>query len=302
LANDPKDSVILPEKTKAEFQKLADITSTEEKIDSRSFLASSIFCLFQSTQISNSFTVSTDKGGQLSVDEFETIDTFNKTVCAYFTTLRSSGLPTTDNPFVLGYAITQELPTMAQANPDATTDKTPKYLIPRRYDMSVTAAPAGFGVSGAINFHLQTFREKAQDQIDVDILKHPNAGTAYYTAQQNITPNGIGNSYDGVMVLSRKTFLDFFAVDTFGSKLGMDAEKLLKSMGCKSATLQRSGVTQFKEDESRWQKTAEWRGQTEIDTPNKFQMTFKEFNCKPSFVSRLLLPVDLYGSRYSALL
>lgn len=47
-------------------------------------------------------------------------------------------LPTPDHLYVLGYGLSQKVPDLKQINPDATPDKTPKYFIPRSYQITVT--------------------------------------------------------------------------------------------------------------------------------------------------------------------
>ena len=77
------------------------------------------------------------------------------------------GAPTPDNPYVLGYGLSQKVPDLAQVNPDATPDSTPKYFIPKGYQMTVTPGYTWSGAQrqdskytrGTLNFCLFTFRE-----------------------------------------------------------------------------------------------------------------------------------------------
>jgi hypothetical protein len=262
LANDPNHPVVLPEKTKEKFKELADITAKPQAVDSRTFLASSIFCLFQSTQIANSFKLTNGEGVTLKVEDFQTINTFSKTISTYFTTMKNSGLPTTQNPFILGYAITQKIPQLSDVTgpgtkdkPAPTTDKTPKYFIPRRYDISVTPPPGGFGVPGSINFCLQTYRDDEKEQVNVDIIKTPNVGCSFYTPQQNIVPGGLSTNHDGVMLLSKGLFLDKFAVGAFNPAFWLNPASILKSLGCSTVSdFYRNNET-FSEDKPRWERT-----------------------------------------------
>ena len=278
--------MVLPDKTKEQFQELVDITEKPATVDSRTFLASSIFCLFESTQIANSFKLTNEKGLIVSANDFQTIQTFSKTITTYFATLRNSGLPTAQNPFVLGYAITQKIATVSNVTgpgttekPAPTTDKTPKYFIPRRYDISVTPPPAGYGVPGSINFCLQTYRDGAKDQTDVDIIKAPNAGISYYTPQQNIVPGGMSTNHDGVMLLSRKVFLDKFAISAFNPAFYLNPAKILRSFGCSSTWNDTDNREVFLEDQPRWERTHSLKGNTLQKRANDVQVLYQIPQC-----------------------
>ena len=290
LANDPKNPVVLPSKAKEKFQELADITAKPQAVDSRTFLASSIFCLFSSTQIANTFTLTNEKGNNLSVAEFQTLNTISKSISQYFTTLKQSELPTVDNPFVLGYAITQELPTLSAVTgpgttgkPPPTTDKTPKYFIPRRYDISVTPPPPGYGVSGSINFCLQTFRDDPKDQVDIDITKTPGVGISYYTPQQNILPGGRSDVHDGVMVLSKRLFLDIFAVGSCNPAFYLNPETILKAMGCDTVSDKTWNVETFSNDKPLWERKHTMQGNGMTSNPSGMQALYRTPSCMHSF-------------------
>ena len=280
--------MILPEKTQEQFHKLDDITKKEPTVDSRTFLASSIFCLFESTQIANSFKLTNNEGLGVSPDDFQTIQSFSKTVTTYFASLKNSGLPTAQNPFVLGYAITQKIATVSAVTgrgttekPAPTTDKTPKYFIPRRYDISVTPPPAGYGVPGSINFCIQTYRDEAKDQADVDIIKAPNAGVSYYTPQQNIVPGGMSVSHDGVMVLSRQLFLNKYAVSTFNPAFYLNPRNVLESFGCETVWDITRNREIFSDDQPRWERTHSVMGNTlEKRSSNGIQVLYKIPQCQ----------------------
>ncbi|KAI1178510.1 hypothetical protein F4777DRAFT_537969 [Nemania sp. FL0916] len=283
LANNPEHPVVIPEKTKASFQDLADITAKDPAVDSRTFLASSIFCLFQSTQIANSFEVTNEKGSKLGVEDFNTINTFAKTVSTYFTTLKSSNLPTTQNPFVLGYAITQELPKLSSITTH-TTDKTPKYFIPRRYDISVTPPPAGFGVPGSLNFCLQTFRDKAEDQVDIDITKTASIGCSWNTPAQNIVPGGKTANHDGVMVVSKRIFLDRFALNAFNPTFYLNPAEIVRSLGSNNPYDVTSNKEYFDAKGSTWTRTHTVEGGVISKRNNIAQVLLQQPKCASKLV------------------
>ncbi|TGZ77137.1 hypothetical protein EX30DRAFT_388034 [Ascodesmis nigricans] len=173
--NDSKNPVTISQKAIEGFRALAEINSQPEAVDLRVFLASSIFCLFESTQIASTFRMHPPPGIEAKI--LKTTQGVLGSIDSYFTSMKSApGLPTKENPFVLGYSITQTLPSIDQIT-EATTEKTPRYFIPRRFDFSVTPIqPNSNGIPGCLNFCLQTFRNNARDQKDVDITITPGAG------------------------------------------------------------------------------------------------------------------------------
>jgi hypothetical protein len=205
----------------------------------------------------------------------------------HFTTLKNSGLPTTQNQFILGYAISQKIPQLSDVTgpgtvdkPAPTTDKTPKYFIPRRYDISVTPPPGSFGVPGSINFCLQTYRDDEKDQGNVDIVKNPNVGCSFYTPQQNIVPGGMSTNHDGVMLLFKGLFLDKFAVGTFNPAFYLNPTTILKSLGCTSVSDSIRNNEAFSEDKPRWERTQSVVGNTLETRANAVQVLYQIPKCE----------------------
>ncbi|KUJ14210.1 uncharacterized protein LY89DRAFT_736258 [Mollisia scopiformis] len=84
-------------------------------VDSRNFLVSSIFCVFQAAQMANTFQLRNPEGKLLELGEAP--GDFTLTVSKYFTGMQvKEGQMTPDNPFVLGYGISQELLNIKEVN------------------------------------------------------------------------------------------------------------------------------------------------------------------------------------------
>lgn len=83
-------------------------------VDSKIFTASSIFCLFQETRIAESLRMHLPEGVELGKKETDILAAFKAQISNYFDALQSTqrvkGAPNVDNPFVLGYSISQKLP------------------------------------------------------------------------------------------------------------------------------------------------------------------------------------------------
>lgn len=183
-------------------------------IDSKALLPCSLFCLFQGDQIANTFKLINPSG--VPVEEEE-----NKGLVGGFMQLFSnkyakptkkpeispasglpvaktgSGLPSPTNPFVLGYGISQDIPTTVEGVPA---------FNPLNFQFSVTGTPLpGFAT---LNFLMLT--EAIHDSANVE--KNLNAGYfrqtffepihATYTDATRGTP-----VFDAVMGISRGLFI-----------------------------------------------------------------------------------------------
>ena len=157
-------------------------------------------------------------------------------------------MPTPDHPYVLGYGLSQKVPDLKQVNPDATPDSTPKYFVPRSYQMTVTPGYTWNRAQrqdskytrGTLNFCLLTFREdndpnpvrKPEKTI---IAQNANSGKL----SQNLFDLTETSENDGVMGFAEDLMLAKF----FGPLLAnayhinvIDAQKKLDS-GSMTASL-----------------------------------------------------------------
>ena len=90
---------------------------------------------------------------------------------------------------MLGYGLSQKVPDLKQVNPDATPDSTPKYFIPKGYQMTVTPGYTWSGAQrqdskytrGTLNFCLFTFREEndpnpVREPVKTIVAQNANSG------------------------------------------------------------------------------------------------------------------------------
>jgi len=136
------------------------------------------------------------------------------------------GIPNPNSPFVLGYGISQKLPSLAETNSRINRDKTPKYFIPKRFDLTATKGTSD-ATKGTLNYCMITHRDvdssgKEENREDIDLMTNKNAG--------NLTPDffsltkmSSANS-DAVMAFSSNCFLQRFVFDTLFKALHIDLE------------------------------------------------------------------------------
>lgn len=205
------------------------------KIDSKIFTVSSIFCLFQATRISNSFKVRGPDGVALGLDAQDMVNSFSQSISTYFSLLQENqkikGAPTVDNPFVLGYSISQKLPDIRDIDYEASTDHTPVYFQPKQWSLSTTPgkvdAESGLkATSGTLNYCMFTHR-KGQD--DGPIVVDPsdrNAGVfadTFFDVTKSFgktkDSHGVTQGYDGIMAFSKEIFSDWWLRDLARSML-----------------------------------------------------------------------------------
>lgn len=71
------------------------------------------------------------------------------------------GIPNPNNPFVLGYGISQKTPSLKSINKDLKTENTPKYFLPKNFRFSTTQ---GSGLTaGTLNYLMLTHRPMMGD-------------------------------------------------------------------------------------------------------------------------------------------
>ncbi|RDW57743.1 hypothetical protein BP5796_12544 [Coleophoma crateriformis] len=187
-------------------------------IDSRVFTVSSLFCSFQSAQMARSFAVYDSAGNVVRGDAEEA---FINGVTAWYKD-HDDGTPNKNNPFILGYTISQNIPKISEVN-KAAVKPPPEYFIPSSFrcslsprvppPMNETDIPMPLPsrddlCSGTINYLLRTFRPEG-------IAAPPPLleGDGYFPSnpfsvmKRKATPGGL----DGLMVISAATFNSWFA-------------------------------------------------------------------------------------------
>lgn len=204
------------------------------KVDSKIFTVSSIFCLFQETRIAESFKVHGPNGVTLGVEAQDIVNTFSTSISTYFSLLQKSqgvkGAPTVDNPFVLGYSISQKLPDIHDIDFSASGDHTPVYFQPKQWSLSVTPgkvqADSGLKTtSGTLNYCMFTHRKDQVGPIDVD-PSDLNAGVfanTFFDITKSFgktkDSNGVTQGYDGIMAFSKEIFSDLWLDEVARSML-----------------------------------------------------------------------------------
>jgi hypothetical protein len=145
---------------------------------------------------------------------------------------------TPDAPFVLGYGISQKLPAMKDIVPNADPTKTPRFFIPKSYQL--TATPGAIGSDkkqnpGTLNFCMLTYRSL-----------NPQTGTLYPERNTNgetdlnagVLPETLfqvtrTSAHDGVMGFSEDLILNYWIGTVMAPPLFIDPTKFdnLKDKG-----------------------------------------------------------------------
>ncbi|KAK4693894.1 hypothetical protein P7C71_g3587, partial [Lecanoromycetidae sp. Uapishka_2] len=198
-----------------------------EQVASEHFTVSAIFCTFEAAQIANTFILNDENGRPVS-DTKQT--EFMTKISGYFSLLQSKiqpGRATPDHPFVLGYGLSQRLPTLQSVNASATTDKTPTYLIPELYNLTVTPGftmPAGHSdkqpskfTHGTLNYCILTHRDEGdswpmRELSMTDPSRNANSGRL----DQTLFDTTRTAEHDGVMAFCRDLMFEKFLCRELG--------------------------------------------------------------------------------------
>ncbi|KAG8708319.1 hypothetical protein FRC08_018965 [Ceratobasidium sp. 394] len=174
-------------------------------IDNKLFTPSSVFCLFEAGQIAQSFQLYDEQNqlitgntkkpapdGKLA-DFGQKTDDFMLAIASRFA--NSEHLPTPQNPFVLGYGISQPNPDPHPSEP---------WFIPQNFQFSVTHAPNGFG---SLNFLMLLNPMQPVQNVEHNLL----AGLFDVSFLDRIgasapNPTTKRPEYNGVMAIAAKTF------------------------------------------------------------------------------------------------
>ena len=216
-------------------------------VPSDTFTASSIFCVMEAAQMTDTFQLTPPPGQPKPSDEKWAI--LSALVIKKFQNRRddakgdeNSHLPSRKNPFVLGYGIRQNVPDILDINPDADTSKTPQYFVPRKVDCTTTPSVGNEFTDGTLNFCMLTYRpSEMTDEPLIHINEDDrNAGQFKQTffdklyvrggASSNDGGDGDNNSdsgsstgrpagHDGIMAFSKKIFNDMWLNDHIVKKL-----------------------------------------------------------------------------------
>lgn len=182
-------------------------TAIDAGVKSESLLASSLFCLFQGDQMANTFKLTNSSGHVIDdgvsaalMHEFchkyaHTTSTPDQSVDAK----TGRGLPSPDNPFVLGYGISQKVKEETRGEPT---------FKPLNFQFSVTGDPVEKHNFATLNFLMLT--KPIGDLSNVE--KNLNAGYFPQTFFETINaeyPDAITGRpvFDAVMGISRDLFV-----------------------------------------------------------------------------------------------
>lgn len=214
-AEDASAQIQVPEEA---LDQLKQKFNPDEWVNTSTFTASSIFCLLNAVQMTNTFQLIPPEGEkQPDTERFAVVTTM---IVKHFTNMREgtqsadgkdkSHLPTPNSPFVLGYGIRQKVPDLSDINAQADPTKTPAYFIPRKVDCTTTASPGGHFTGGTLNFCMLTHREEGDPALEIP-NSESDAGRFPKTFFEHLEVyGGAGNAdhpggHDGVMAFSKRS-------------------------------------------------------------------------------------------------
>lgn len=193
-----------------------------------------------------SFKVRGPHGEKLGLEAQDMINSFSREISIYYSLLQSNQdskfAPTVDNPFVLGYSISQKLPTIQDIDYTASSDNTPVYFQPKQWSLSVTPGtnqvePGLKATSGTLNYCMMSHRPGKSTPVDID-PSDLNAGV-FRTTFFDITKSfgktkdsqGVTQGCDGIMAFSKEIFAGFWLEDLARSMLLDPNGKFLQVIG-----------------------------------------------------------------------
>lgn len=185
-----------------------------EAVKNENYTVTTLLCLFESTRIVNSFKfidkAKMNKSGSSAADAAATL------MSNYFAAL--SDHPnvgsTPNNPFVLGYGLTQEVGDETEEQLQR-SEHVP-YMVPRTFDLTVTAGDKQHS-NGVLNYCILTKRNKGSEATILDRQGDWSAGiwAAGDTPYTRIRANGMSSGADGVIAISRGVFRDLWLKEKF---------------------------------------------------------------------------------------
>lgn len=138
------------------------------------------------------------------------------------------GQATPDHPFVLGYGLCQKLPDIAEVQPGADTKSTPRFFIPKSYNVTVTPSGSRF-TGGTFNFCILTHRDSDgqphRDTVRTDPSQNLNAGKL----DQTFFDLTRTSNQDGIMAISRDLIFDKFLCREVANTFFIDITEIFKA-------------------------------------------------------------------------
>lgn len=212
-------------------------------IDPKLFSVSSIFCLVEDALFVETFDVRDENTQAVSLP---VVTAFMNNLSKYWQGMKDAakgsgdggagagaGAFTPDNPFVLGYSISQPIQSMAQVNPDASYRDTPAFMIPATFDLTTTGnAPQG-GLR-TLNYCMMTYvskvpgEQKQSPPRKIDVMADANAGRFPESVFSTVKDTG-GNA-DGVLAWSPNIFWDKIVLGMIAPKTFIEPAIIIKSL------------------------------------------------------------------------
>jgi hypothetical protein len=195
-------------------------------VNSQIFTVSTIFCLFEEKSMTDSFLLLDPdrqpiRGTALS-DARHQVTLFFGEVTDEWKDNKGVPFATTENPYILGYGISQKRVDIAAIVGDGvSTADTPDCFKPKQVSLSVTPGevkPEWTCTSGSLNYCLLTHRDSAEGHGPVDIDEADlNAGIitknffdVTKTMGRTLDPQGAMQGHDGIMGFSKGVFSDIW--------------------------------------------------------------------------------------------
>ncbi|EGO53343.1 hypothetical protein NEUTE1DRAFT_126670 [Neurospora tetrasperma FGSC 2508] len=258
-----------------------------QEVSEQNYTVTALFCLFQSTKVVNSFKFIDFKG--VNKTQTAASNEAANLLSSYFQALteRSQIASTPNNPFVLGYGLTQELAAQT-AEQKARAENVP-YLVPKRFDLSVTKGDGDYS-KGVINYCILTRRPSGVSESNISIKEDPGAGFWQNgnTPFKRVRADGMSSGADGVMAFSRGIFRDFWLKEQFLKYFKVNTTELAEILIPEGDNVAREtwGRGLWKNDE-----TISVDGTTKLTLKQEF--AFNEMRCHEMDVDRMIQTEEL---------
>jgi hypothetical protein len=244
------------------------------------FTVSTIFCTFQSSKIAQKFELR-DPTGALYNSQGSTA--IMDHVAKHFHQLsvkseeaKAKGLPTVDNPFVLGYGISQDIKKLEDIDKKLSRASTPRYFVPNWFGLAASNDPS------ALTFGLLTYRDREEDKRKIR-PEDTNAGKPdvnyFNTVRVPV------NAHDGLMIVSKGIFFDLFVKQTLVNALWSRPKTAYSGfwdeLGMQNLNLNDGGNPQETSTSTTYRRTLTW----ESDNQSRYVIhsSFWSSLCDPKF-------------------
>ncbi|THH11238.1 hypothetical protein EW146_g8116 [Bondarzewia mesenterica] len=188
------------------------IDNVFKEVPHEDYLVSSLFCLFESTRVANSFSLKDQNGNQVKSDSVAGAF-LNSLIITY------KNLDPTQYPYVLGYGISQKIPRPVTGTP---------LFCPSKFYFSTTPY-TGDGSQATLNFCMVNGNDHSSNDPLVDPEQNPSAGV--FSEPFVYTTRAVNLKSDGTFAVSdilfythwlKPTILDPFV--NVGKKLSNNAK------------------------------------------------------------------------------